>query len=147
MKRFWYFAGVAVIAGFLLSVLVWIIFSGLRYPPREQWSSLWSAGTISNQSANDIWIEYGAVSGQVVAIYRDYDGDGFIDECLMLSVQHATLFRASNNYGLLNTMRDIHQSPDSAVRLPPGSPEAGPFTRTRLDELVRTHPRDVPCQK
>jgi hypothetical protein len=144
MKHFWPVAGSAAIAGCLLLVLVLITIKRYSPPGEELRHSLWSAGAISNRSDNDIWIECGAVSRRVVAIYRDYDGDGLVDECLMFSGPHVEVFRASNKDGLLDLVRDIRQPLDSVERLPRGSPEAGPFTRAKLDEEVRTHPIHAP---
>jgi hypothetical protein len=108
-------------------------------------SSLWVAGKIANRSENDIWIEYGAVSRRIVAIYRDHDGDGLVDECLIFSGPLITVFRSSSkDDGVLDMMRDIGQPLDSAEKLQRGSPDAGPFTRAKLDKLARSRPLREP---
>jgi hypothetical protein len=132
--------GAAAIASCFLATLL-LIAIWAHTPPREELShGLWSAGTISNSSAHDIWIECDPVGGKVSALYRDYDGDGFVDECLMFSGPLITVFRASEKDGLLNTMRDISEPLDSTVRLPHGSPEIGPFTRAQLDKRAQEYP-------
>jgi hypothetical protein len=55
---------------------------------------------VSSRSGNDLWIEYGAVSLRPVAIYRDDDGDGLVDECLAFSGPVVAVYRASHIYGL-----------------------------------------------
>jgi hypothetical protein len=45
--------------------------------------STWDAASISGKPANDFWVQYNAADKRVVAeIYRDYDGDGLVDEAI-----------------------------------------------------------------
>jgi hypothetical protein len=122
-------------AGLLLA-LVWIGVKGSYRPGCELRHSLWRAGKVSDRSQNDLWIEYGAVSLMPVALYRDFDGDGLVDECLAFSGPVVAVYRASNNDGVLDTVRGIGEPLIPAERVPRDSPEAGPFTRAILDERV-----------
>lgn len=130
---------------FVSMALVCIATAGC-YRREELRHSLWTAGSVSNKSGNDIWMEYGAVSGNIVGIYRDYDGDGLVDECLLFSGPSITVFRSSGHDGLLDTMRDIREPLEVATRLAKGAPEAGPFTRVSLDELARVNPMHRPVE-
>ena len=138
MRYRWELAGAAVLAVFLGLILV--ITRNMPHAQEELLSSFWRAGTITNRSVNDIWIEYNPVTREITSIYRDYDGDGLIDERIVFSGPLITVFRASNRDGVLNTMRNVDQPLDSVVRLPRDSADAGPFTRSELDDLARRHP-------
>lgn len=140
----WLMAAIAVIAvGLCVAFNLW---SSLEkaYRPREQLSCRWSAGATSNRSSNDMWIEYNPIDYRVSSVYRDCDGDGFVDERLMFVTSRIVLFRASSNDGLLDTMRYLSSPSNSATRLTPGAPESGPFTRDDLDERARTRPLVAP---
>ncbi len=101
----------------------------------------WVAGTANDRAANDIWIEYGPASGEVVGIYRDLDGDGLVDERLMLTGPHAVMYQSSNRDGLLDIVRDVRNAAGANTQLSAAAPEAGPFTRAKLDELAMLQPK------
>ncbi len=126
----------------LLLAMVCFVMLGCQRPREELKHSLWAAGSVSNRSANDIWIEYGAVSDAVVGIYRDFDGDGLVDEYLLLNGAPTTVFTSSGHNGSLDVVRGIGEPLDATKRLRKGSPDAGPYTRAALDELARLYPRN-----
>ncbi|GIX01681.1 MAG: hypothetical protein KatS3mg112_0618 [Thermogutta sp.] len=64
MVRPWCVVGGITIAGCLLLVLLLAAVKACRPHGCVLRHSLWSAGTISNPSGNDIWIEYGAGNSQ-----------------------------------------------------------------------------------
>ena len=58
----------------------------------------------------------------------------------MFAGPEVDVFRDTNHDGVLDTVRHIGKSLESAERVPPDSPEAGPFTRAQLDEKARHWP-------
>ena len=144
MTCYWRFFGAMAVVGcaFLILLLAYE-----RWPVSRDCPVVgrWCAGSISNPLGNDVWIEYGPGVSSAVTIYRDFDGDGLVDECLMILGVNITVFRAQNSDGILDTMRNIRQpwdAADSVERVPKGAPESGPFTRAELDEKVRLYPRE-----
>ena len=125
-----------VFLGLVCAAIKWAFTKG-----EEHLGSLWAAGAVSARSENDIWIEYVGPRGEVGAVYRDYDGDGIVDECLMFAGPYIAVYRSTKKDGILDMTHYIDQPLGSVERLPPGAPESGPFTRDKLDALARLHPR------
>jgi len=103
--------------------------------------STWDAGSIVTAGANDIWIEYGAGSGDIVSIYRDLDGDGLVDERLVFAGALIEVLRASRGDGILDMARDIDMPLEAARSLRSGCGKLPRYTREKLNALVRRRPK------
>jgi hypothetical protein len=127
-----------------LSAIVCVAITSCSRRYREEYRhTLWDAASTSKGAANDIWIEYDSINRNVIAIYRDCDGDGYVDECMTFCGPIVALYRGRNHDGLMDTVRNILDPRDFDKRIQAGTPESGPFTRERLDELARAFPRVV----
>jgi hypothetical protein len=102
--------------------------------------NLWAAGAVSKGSPSDIWIEYEPIHLTVVGVYRDYDGDGLIDERVQFSGSMVAVYRSSKHDGVMDVVRNSLDPAAVDERISPDSPEAGPFTRAKLDDVVRRSP-------
>jgi hypothetical protein len=136
MRRVWWIA--AIVAALIAPLIVMAVGILRDRPAYEQWHTSWNAGSISNSSAHDIWIEYNTLNYRIVGIYRDHDGDGLVDEWLLFCGPFVDVFCDTNHDGLMDTVRHIKDPLGSATRVE--AAERGPFTGKELDERATRFP-------
>jgi len=126
-----------------LTVTLWkAIDDGLFEPERAQYGTCWTAGRTTPSTKNDIWLEIGYLSGEILSIYRDLDCDGTVDEVVGIFGKHVIYCsRDSDGDGILDTTIDVWGNMPGEVRdIAPSDPEAGPFTAEVLDDKARRFP-------
>jgi hypothetical protein len=70
-----------IICLILVAIFLWPAIKDRLFGPREGIRhSLWDAASIFGQSGHDYWIEYSSLDLRVIGTYRDFDGDGIVDE-------------------------------------------------------------------
>lgn len=131
------------VAAVALLVLVGSLFVVWTKPRSEEIrSSSWDAASISGKPAHDYWIEYHPYDKSiVVSTYRDYDGDGLVDERITFCGPIVAIYKSTKHDGYLDTVRNVLDPNDQGEPISRDAPEAGPFTRAKLDENARTRPR------
>lgn len=123
------------------------------FRPRDEklFRHFYDAGTVSSASGHDIWFEYGGPESTLVGIYRDFDGDGLIDEHLMFFssknvVRCFAVNRDSGKDGILDIERWIWEPP-GVQHQREQSPGEQPLTREHLDKLLQQFPRFPPAEQ
>lgn len=140
----------AIVTGILGITALYFLF--YRRPVCILYKHYYEAGTVSSPFAHDIWLEYGGPESRLVGIYRDFDGDGLIDEHLMFfSSKFGTrcfaVARDGEKDGILNIERSIIFDPPGVERRREQRPDEQPLTREYLDALARKFPRFPPPKR
>jgi hypothetical protein len=136
MRRVWWIA--AIVAALIAPLIVMAVVILRDRPECVLRNTSWNAGSISNSSAHDIWIEYDSLNYRILGIYRDHDGDGLVDEWLLFCGPYVQVYRDTNKDGVMDTVRHIKDPLGSATRVE--APERGPFSRKELDERATRFP-------
>jgi hypothetical protein len=103
--------------------------------------SLWDVGSTVAGGEHDVWVEYSSLDFRVIGVYRDFDGDGFVDERITFCGPIVAVYTSSSHNGTMDTVRNVLNPHDRGQHIAADAPEAGPFTREKLDKLVRDFPR------